>query len=458
VEESQAEEIVKQYLLSEQCPKNIQKEIERERKMLKGEKPTYRFLSLALPILAGFLSAVAVQICAEKVAKITEKAAENIAKTVRKRFIGERARTEEERTILERKLPSEEETRRFGRFVYYTLTKKPVVSYSQMLEEVDREVHEYIKGELGLDVSDVEITVCDLKTFIDLVYEGRSVDFEKTEIYRMLEEGDIRVKNFLSAFTDPSKGVVMLVDPEKARDYPELSEFFSVNHARLANILAHEKYGHGFFFNQTALGKTLASYGFFKRELVSELPEEDVGRAILTKKLEPLYYSSLIPSEGFAVWLQKKVLGELSRRHPEQTEALNKETGEMFHLIGQRSDPFSRDRNDYFEEFFTGSVNPYSSGFNLCEIVETNFGPACVVRALEIAANIKFTLDFKYVGRDEIIYALKDSRLRCDKRFENICHLGPPPDFVHNSILMFEKLVKNELGYSIPKRMVTIAP
>lgn len=37
-------------------------------------------------------------------------------------------------------------------------------------------------------------------------------------------------------------------------------------------------------------------------------------------------------------------------------------------------------------------------------------------------------------------------------------HLRPPSDFVHNSIFMFEKLVKKELGYSVPKRTVTIAP
>jgi len=455
--ESQAEDIVKEYLLSEECPKIFQKEIEREAKMLSGEKPTYRFLSIALPILAGFLVSVATEICAKKTAKLTQEAAEKIAAILRKKYIGERARTEEDRTILERKLPSEEETRRYGRFVYYNLTRAPVVSYSQVLESADREVHEYLKAELGLDVSNVQITVCDLKNFIDQVYEGRSMDFEKTEIYRMLEEGDIRVENFLSAFTDPSKGVAILIDPERARQYPELSDFFSVNYARLANILTHEKYGHGFFFNQTVLGGILASYGFFKRELVSELPEEDVGRRILARKLEPLYYSSLIPSEGFAVWLQKKVLGELSRRHPEQAQLLSRERAEMFQLIGQKADPFSRDRNDYFEEFFTGSVNPYSLGFSLCEMVETNFGPACVPRLLEIAANIKFTLDFKYVSREEIIHALKDSRLRCDKRFENISHLKPPSDFVHNSIFMFEKLVKKELDYSIPKRTVTIA-
>jgi len=461
MEESQAEELVKEYLLSEECPKIFQKEIEREAKMLSGEKPTYRFISIALPILTGFLLSVATKILtdifAEKTAKLTQDNAEKIAAILRKRFIGERARTEEDRTILERRLPSEEETKRYGAFVYYTLTRAPMVSYSQVLEGADMEVHEYLKAELGLDVSNVQITVCDLKNFIDQVYEGRTVDFEKTEIYRMLEEGDIRVENFLSAFTDPNKGVAILIDPEKARQYPELSDFFSVNYARLANVLTHEKYGHGFFFNQTELGRILASYGFFKRDLVSELPEEDVGRRILARKLEPLYYSSLIPSEGFAVWLQKKVLGELSTKHPEQAQALSKERTEMFQLIGQRVDPFSRDRNDYFEEFFTGSVNPYSLGFSLCEMVETNFGPACVPRLLEIAANIKFTLDFKYTSREEIIHALKDSRLRCDKRFENIAHLKPTSDFVHNSILMFEKLVRKEFGYSMPKRTVTIA-
>ena len=456
MEKGQAEEIVKEYLLSEECPKNFRKEIEREEKMLSGEKPTYRFLSLVLPVLSSFLAAVAAEVCVKVTAKATEQTAAKIAMKVRKRFVGEKAQTEDERSALERKLLSEDDTKKFGKYIYYSLTKKPEVSYSEVLEELDREIYEYVKGNLGFDVSDVEINVCDLKTFIDLVYEGRSIDFEKTEIYRMLDEGDIRVESFLSAFTDPSKGVVVLVDPEKAKEYPEFSEFFSAKHARLASILAHEKYGHGFFFDQTTLGKSLAGYGFFKRELVQELPKEDIGKAILMRKLEPLYHSSLIPSEGFAVWLQEKVLSELLRRKPKQAQTIDREISEIFSLIGQRSDPFSRDGSDYFGEFFSGAVNPYSLGFNLCRTADESFGPACVVRAFEIAADIEFTLDFKYVSREEIIYALKDSRLRFDKRFENICHMDPPTGFAYNSILAFEKLVMKELGYSIPKRRVTI--
>ncbi|MEM3694138.1 MAG: hypothetical protein QXI39_09000 [Candidatus Bathyarchaeia archaeon] len=94
--------------------------------------------------------------------------------------------------------------------------------------------------------------------------------------------------------------------------------------------------------------------------MAPSLALEDVGRAILSKKLEPLYYSSLIPSEGFAVWLQDKVLIELLRKHPEQARELQKELSEMFSLIGQTGDPFSRDKVDYFEEFLSGAVNPYT--------------------------------------------------------------------------------------------------
>jgi len=458
VEKNQVEDIVKSYLLSEDCPREFQKEIDREKRMLKGETPTYRFIAVVLPVLSTFLTAIAFEVAKKQAAKVTEQAAAKVATRVRRRFLQEKAVTDDERAALERKLLSEEDTKRFGMFVYYNLAKKPVVSYSEVLEEINKEIHEYVGGDLGIDVSDVNLNLCNLENFIGLVYEGRSVDFERTEIYRMLDEGDTRVKNFLSAYTDPNKGVMILVDPEKAKAFPEFSDFFQMNHSRLANILAHEKYGHGFFFSQTALGKTLASYGFFKSELAPGLQAEDVGRAILTKKLEPLYHSSLIPSEGFAVWLQNKVLGELLRKHPEQTRELHNEINEMFSLIGQSGDPFTRDKSDYFEEFFTGPVNPYNLGFKLCGTAETRFGPACVVRAFEIAANIQFNLDFRYASREEILYALKNSQLRCDKRFENICYLECPPNFVYNNILMFEKQVKKELGYSIPKRTVTIIP
>lgn len=454
--EKGVEDIVKDYLLSSECPKEFQREIDRERRMLKGEEPTYRFLTLVLPILSTFLTAVAMEVAKKQVARLTEDAAARVALRVRKRFLSEKALTEDEKIALEKKLLSEEETKRFGRFVYYSLAKKPSVSYSELLGEIDREVHEYVLWDLGIDASDVPINICDLPGFINLLYEGRTLAFDRTEIYRMLDEGDMRVKNFLSAFTDPNKGVVILVDPERADDHPEFLDFFLMNRARLANILAHEKYGHGFFLNQTTLGRTLASYGFFKREVAPSLALEDVGRAILSKKLEPLYYSSLIPSEGFAVWLQDKVLSELLRKHPEQARELQKELSEMFSLIGQTGDPFSRDKVDYFEEFFSGAVNPYNLGFKLCSTAETRFGAACVVRALEIAANVQFGLDFRYASREEILFALKNDQLRCDKRFEKICYLETPTNFVHNSIRMFENLVKRELGYSIPKRIVTI--
>ena len=167
MESSQSEEIVKEYLLSEECPKNFRKEIEREKKMLSGEKPTYRFLSLVLPVLSAFLAAVAAEVCVKVTAKATEQTAAKIAMKVRKRFVGEKAQTEDERSALERKLLSEEDTKKFGKYIYYSLTKKPEVSYSEVLEGLDREIHEFVKGNLGFDVSDVAINVCDLKTFID---------------------------------------------------------------------------------------------------------------------------------------------------------------------------------------------------------------------------------------------------------------------------------------------------
>ena len=82
---------------------------------------------------------------------------------------------------------------------------------------------------------------------------------------------------------------------------------------RLAAYLSHEKYGHGFSYTHTELGRQLAildRYGFLDKyaEFILRKPYPKRLYDHYRKQIMMLQHSALIANEGFAAWLELNIL------------------------------------------------------------------------------------------------------------------------------------------------------
>lgn len=196
-------------------------------------------------------------------------------------------------------------------------------------------------------------------------------------------------------------------------------------------LILHEKYGHGFFYNGTKLGKQLEI--IYRHGLGpsndSEQMRAPYPRFLYTEykeAIELIYDSALIVNEGFATWLELALLPQISE------------------LIGQaayrRKDfLFNRDssmiklveESKYFQNFEPQRVSKYREGCEYLELIQgyfgKNFGPKCAVQAMikatdidfgitELNGQVKFALDSEQIEdallEDENHDARADERLR----------------------------------------------
>ncbi|BDA70767.1 hypothetical protein CAL7716_049330 [Calothrix sp. PCC 7716] len=199
----------------------------------------------------------------------------------------------------------------------------------------------------------------------------------------------------------------------------------------IAALILHEKYGHGFFYNATKLGKQLEI--LYRHGLVfgsdSEQMRSPYPRLLYTEYEEAIgliYYSTLIVNEGFATWLELATLPQISE------------------LIGQaayrrRDFLFNRDTSmvelardsEYFQNFPPQRVSKYREGCEYLELIQgyfgKNFGPRCAVQAMlkatdidlgitESDGKVQFALDNEQIKsallEDENHDARADQRLR----------------------------------------------
>lgn len=136
----------------------------------------------------------------------------------------------------------------------------------------------------------------------------------------------------------------------------------------IAAYLLHEKYGHGFFYAQTRLGKQIAI-------LERHSPDPEL--------LELIKDSAIIVNEGFATWMELNFLGKLDR------EIRPSITARRVLLLEEGSGLFSRElRDGFFKKFPPRYDSRYREGFEYLDYISRNFSLHCSIRVFLIATNI----------------------------------------------------------------------
>lgn len=161
----------------------------------------------------------------------------------------------------------------------------------------------------------------------------------------------------------------------------------------LAALLLHEKYGHGFFFTQTTLGRQLAileRHGLVPDANATEHLKSPYLRKLYQeyKNVIPvLYHSAITVNEGFATWLELTVLHQI---------------GGVIGQAAYRRRDFLFNRNNsleylaeyshYFQTFKPWRSSKYQEGAELLELIQGYFGldcgSKCAVQAVIKAADI----------------------------------------------------------------------
>ena len=160
----------------------------------------------------------------------------------------------------------------------------------------------------------------------------------------------------------------------------------------LAALLLHEKYGHGFFFTETKLGKQLAILD--RHGLVpgtnSKLLRSPYPRSLYNDYEEVItliYHSAIIVNEGFATWLELIMLPRLSELIG---QAAYRRRDFLFYRDSSMAD-LAQD-SEYFQKFQPQRVSKYREGCEYLELIQgyfgTNWGPKCAVQAMMKATEI----------------------------------------------------------------------
>lgn len=161
----------------------------------------------------------------------------------------------------------------------------------------------------------------------------------------------------------------------------------------LASLLLHEKYGHGFFYTQTKLGKQLAilyRHGLLRKVDYEELKSpylralhEEYGQVI-----QILNHSALLLNEGFSTWVELTGLQQFPGFFEEtlhrRREFLFRDT--QLGLLTNRS--------VYFKKFNPGPGSKYQIKYEQLKEIYSFFsmdmGFRCVMDAVIKAADVDF--------------------------------------------------------------------
>ncbi|MFN6568918.1 hypothetical protein [Dendronalium sp. ChiSLP03b] len=164
----------------------------------------------------------------------------------------------------------------------------------------------------------------------------------------------------------------------------------------IAALLLHEKYGHGFFYTQTTIGKQLAilyQHGFLRDVDYEYLqfPYPQSLQAKYKKAIQALSDSTLIVNEGFATWMELSLLqrlsGHLGLTVYRRKEFLFKDT--MLETLKGSSDYFKRST-----EYQLSSKSKYEEGWQYLNSIQSffgsDYGPKCAIQAVIKATDINF--------------------------------------------------------------------
>ncbi|ARV61510.1 hypothetical protein BZZ01_25325 [Nostocales cyanobacterium HT-58-2] len=157
-------------------------------------------------------------------------------------------------------------------------------------------------------------------------------------------------------------------------------------------LLLHEKYGHGFFFSQTKLGKQLAilyKYGL-EPATDSKHLRAPYPRSLYNdyeSVIDLIYDSSIIVNEGFATWLELVILPRLSEL---MGQAAYRRRDFLFHRDSSMVD-LAQD-SEYFQKFQPQRVSKYREGCEYLELIHgyfgSDWGPKCAVQAMIKATDV----------------------------------------------------------------------
>ena len=160
----------------------------------------------------------------------------------------------------------------------------------------------------------------------------------------------------------------------------------------IAALLLHEKYGHGFFFSQTKLGKQLAILyrhglepGADSKQLRSPYPRSLYSN--YESVINLIYDSVTIVNEGFATWLEQIILPRLSDLIG---QAAYRRRDFLFYRDSSMAD--LAQESEYFQTFQPQRVSKYREGCEYLELIqgyfEPDWGPKCAVQAMIKATDV----------------------------------------------------------------------
>jgi hypothetical protein len=226
-----------------------------------------------------------------------------------------------------------------------------------------------------------------------------------------------RLLEFIAPTYSPLQGCCIPYDPKLAahlaKEHPLYKEQLAYNflcldgnerygqvwlEGNIAALLLHEKYGHGFFYTQTTVGRQLVilyRHGFlggveregFKSPYRRSLQQE------YSSASEALHDSTLILNEGFAAWMELTVLPRL--------------TGIVSQAVYRRKD-FLFNYDEYLKilakeakekSYFKDRLKPfygsrYQEGYEYLEEIQSDLGSECgtkcAVQAMIKAADVDF--------------------------------------------------------------------
>jgi hypothetical protein len=225
----------------------------------------------------------------------------------------------------------------------------------------------------------------------------------------------------------PIEGCCIPYDPDLARDLGQRHRNFAEGWAQnlliatgeeerlpqnLAALIVHEKYGHGFFFNHTTLGRQLAilyRHGMTRnadlKSLKSPYPRSLYFR--YRKAIQALWDSAVIVNEGFAAWLEVTVL---TRMGGVMAEAAYRRRSFLFEDNGLAA---RAKKSDYFAEFPPFRSSRYREGCEYLQKIQDWFGEdgfrwaiAAFVKAADVDLGIvEFQQQVQFALEPEVMEA-----------------------------------------------------
>jgi len=255
----------------------------------------------------------------------------------------------------------------------------------------------------------------------------------------------------LAPVYSPVVGCCVPFDPELARWWADLHPLLEENILQnfvymtdydeswllqnLAAYILHEKYGHGFFYEQTRLGQQLSilyRHGLLRKADAKYLPfphprkfyENEHGR----QAIEALSHGVIILNEGFAAWVELQFLPQMSTEirpaaYRRKVFLMEKDRG---------LDTIAR-KSEYFKRFPNLQPSRYQEGYDWLTFIQgysdDPWAPKCVVQVVIKAADVHLgitevegTIQFGMSARDMERALLEDERddTRCDMRLRRI--------------------------------------